>query len=303
MMNFLIYKPILATRTSTSLPYLLLMTRTSAALSDISCHNPRISSPCRSFLPFNRWKSRPFPPVSQRTVISTCRVSTVSKNGTQSISGYRSCDTPRALRKRTFQLGVRAPCTLVSLACIFIELAQSSVESGARHETFQSGLPVGQVTAEICLSDGKICSPGPSDTTFVGPWIHQGPRVFGHLRCTWSRLHKSRFSTQSVRWCWLNFVMCIRWESIDRARNGPCQFGCGEMERLSVCVPEGKWRARRQKKGVNNNNNNNDDDDNSHSNNGSYNDSTKTNTTFDEDSGRGSGFRPINARLLSFYML
>ena len=50
-------------------------------------------------------------------------------------------------------------CTSVSLACSYFELAQSSVNSGTRHENFYSGLPIGQVTTEICLPDGKAYLP------------------------------------------------------------------------------------------------------------------------------------------------
>ena len=44
-------------------------------------------------------------------------------------------------------------------ACSYFELAQSSVNSGTWHEKFQSDLPIGQVTIEICLPDGKTFQP------------------------------------------------------------------------------------------------------------------------------------------------
>ena len=59
---------------------------------------------------------------------------------------------------------------LISLACSYFELAQSSVNSGTCHEKFQSGLPNGQMTAEIYLCNGKSTSPGLLNRTFVEPW-------------------------------------------------------------------------------------------------------------------------------------
>ena len=44
----------------------------------------------------------------------------------------------------------------VFTCCSYFEVVESSVNSGTRHERLQSGLPVGQVTAETGLPDGKI---------------------------------------------------------------------------------------------------------------------------------------------------
>ena len=64
--------------------------------------------------------------------------------------------TTRVQQNYKSQLGLRATCTSVSLACSYFELAQSSVNSGTCHDELQSGLPIGQATAQVCLPKGKI---------------------------------------------------------------------------------------------------------------------------------------------------
>ena len=61
------------------------------------------------------------------------------------------------------------PCTLVLLARSYFEQDQSSVNSPTRHENFQPRLPVGQVTAEICLPNRKSAGLRLSDTTLSSP--------------------------------------------------------------------------------------------------------------------------------------
>ena len=66
---------------------------------------------------------------------------------------------------------LQATCTSVFLAWSHFELGQSSFTSGTCHGESQSGLPFGQVFAEIWLPDGKTysTSPGLSHMTFLRP--------------------------------------------------------------------------------------------------------------------------------------